>query len=50
MKELEMLEQFEINELEDRVEFGLCGGSDGGDGDLGGGGCDPEATYCDEPQ
>lgn len=28
------LEEFSITELEDRLEFGLCGGSgDGGDGD-----------------
>ena len=37
-----ILEEFEINELEDRVEFGLCGGGGGGsdDGGLGGGGGD----------
>lgn len=27
-----ILEEFDINELEDRVEFGLCGGGGGGDG------------------
>ena len=35
-----ILEEFEINELEDRVEFGICGhGGDDGGGNGGGGGC-----------
>ena len=42
-----VLEEFDINELEDRVEFGLCGsGGDTGGGNTGGGGagdtCDIE--------
>ena len=37
----EILEEFNINELEDRVEFGLCGGSGGGDGGGSGGGTGP---------
>ena len=31
-KEQKVLEEFEISELEDRVEFGLCGGGGGGGG------------------
>ena len=41
-------EEFAINELEDRVEFGLCGGSGGGGGGGGGGtGCNPDIESCD---
>jgi hypothetical protein len=37
MQDNKTLEEFQICELEDRVEFGLCGGGGGG----GGGGSDP---------
>lgn len=39
IQQAQLLEQFSIDELEDRIEFGLCGGSGGGDG--GDGGSDP---------
>lgn len=38
ISETEVLEEFSVVELEQRVEFGLCGGSGGGDGGGGGGG------------
>jgi hypothetical protein len=34
----DILEELKITELEERVEFGLCGGSGGGDGGGNGGG------------
>lgn len=39
-----ILEEFSVVELEQRVEFGLCGGSGGGDG---GGGPGPGEGGCD---
>lgn len=45
----DILEEFNISELEDRVEFGLCGGSGGGGG--GGapdGGCSGVGDVCDQ--
>lgn len=36
-----IIEELEINELEERLEFGLCGGSGGGEGGGPGGGPDP---------
>lgn len=44
-----ILEEFAISELEDRVEFGLCGGSGGGDGgdEPGDPGCDGTLGECD---
>ena len=33
-----VIEEIEISELEDRIEFGICGGGDDGGGDDGGGG------------
>lgn len=48
-KENKSLEEFQICELEDRVEFGLCGGSGGGDGSgggSGGGGCNGVGDSC----
>lgn len=48
MKTEKLLEEFSITELEDRLEFGICGGGGGdGDGD-GGGGCDPASSWCDD--
>ena len=45
---INILEEFAITELEDRVEFGLCGGSGGGGGGGGGGtGCNPDIESCD---
>lgn len=32
MNKKTIIEELEINELEERLEFGLCGGSGGGDG------------------
>lgn len=50
-----ILKELDITELEERVEFGLCGGGGGGPGDGGGGpgddGCvpggDPSDCYDD---
>ena len=45
-----MFEEFDIQELEDRVEFGLCGGDSGGGGTGGGGpghGCGDTETPCE---
>jgi hypothetical protein len=39
-----ILEEFNVNELEDRVEFGLCGGSGGG----GTGGPGPDCPTCEK--
>lgn len=46
----EILEEFNISELEDRVEFGLCGGSGGGDGGNTPpkGNCDHTGIYCEQ--
>lgn len=41
----EILEEFNISELEDRVEFGLCGGSGGGGNDTE---CDFDSEGCPE--
>lgn len=51
MNRNELLEAFSVTELEDRIEFGLCGG-DGGDGGNGGGGSEPPCgTGCpDTPE
>lgn len=38
MSQKELLEAFSVKELEDRIEFGLCGGGGGDDGGGGGGG------------
>ena len=38
MKNNNILQELKITELEERVEFGLCGGSGGGGGDGGGDG------------
>lgn len=49
--ETKALEEFSVVELEQRVEFGLCGGSGGGDGtpsDPPGLGCGPEGVTCEE--
>lgn len=51
--ETKALEEFSVVELEQRVEFGLCGGSGGGDGGGGpsdppGSGCGPEGASCEE--
>ena len=35
MENNDILQELKITELEERVEFGLCGGSGGGDGDGG---------------
>lgn len=48
MKNEKLLEEFSITELEDRLEFGICGGGSGGDGGDGGGGCDPSGSWCDD--
>ena len=48
--ETKHLEEFQICELEDRVEFGLCGGGSGGGsggGEGGGGGCNGVGDSCD---
>lgn len=42
---INLLEEFQISELEDRVEFGLCGSSGGGTG-----GSPPEHPPGDRPQ
>lgn len=43
---------FTLTELEERVEFGLCGGGsgggDGGGGNPGGGGCSGVGDVCDQ--
>lgn len=41
-----LLETFSVKELEDRVEFGLCGGG----GDDGGGGGGPGNDWCEAPR
>jgi hypothetical protein len=43
MNKKTIIEELEINELEERLEFGLCGGGGGGGGEGGGagGGSDP---------
>ncbi len=46
--DINVLEEFNISELEDRVEFGLCGGSGGGGGG-GGGGSQCEPGNCPVP-
>lgn len=51
MNHEKLLEAFSIKELEDRIEFGLCGGGGGGDGggEGPGGGCDAGGTAsCEE--
>ena len=48
MKSNNLLEEFSINELEDRVEFGLCGGSGGGGEPCTGEGCGPTNPCSDE--
>lgn len=51
MNRNELLEAFSVTELEDRIEFGLCGGDDGGDGGGGGGGGPPCDSGCpDTPE
>jgi len=44
--ENQLLEEFEISELEDRVEFGLCGGSSGGGSGSGGSGSGGGGAGC----
>ncbi|NRQ44430.1 hypothetical protein HRH59_17975 [Rheinheimera sp. YQF-2] len=50
MKNNNILQELKITELEERVEFGLCGGSGGGGGDGGGtpgDGCErPDRPTC----
>jgi hypothetical protein len=38
MNKKTIIEELEINELEERLEFGLCGGGGGGGGEGGGAG------------
>jgi hypothetical protein len=45
---INVLEEFSINELEDRVEFGLCGG--GGGGGEGGGGSESPCADLTKPE
>ena len=49
-KEKRIVNEFDVHELEDRIEFGLCGG--GGSGGAGGGGgggvCDEHPEVCQE--
>jgi len=45
--EVSLLETFDIQELEDRVEFGICGGGSGGGGGGPGGECAPLDVDCE---
>ncbi|MCG8466101.1 MAG: hypothetical protein MI750_14795 [Xanthomonadales bacterium] len=42
MNKKTIIEELEINELEERLEFGLCGGGGGGGGEGGGPGGGPD--------
>jgi len=46
----EILEEFNISELEDRVEFGLCGGGGGDDGEPGNPGCRTDLCDITDPK
>ncbi len=50
MQQQDLIEEFAIEQLEQRVEFGLCGGGGGGGsgGDGGGGSCN--GSYCTPEQ
>lgn len=45
-----VVNEFDVHELEDRIEFGLCGGGGGGSGGGGGGGgvCTEGPDVCQE--
>ena len=45
-----IVNEFDVQELEDRIEFGLCGGGGSGGGGAGGGGgvCDEHPEVCQE--
>ncbi len=48
MKQQDLIQEFDIEQLEQRVEFGLCGGGGGGGGD-GGDGNDDGRPPCTNP-